>query len=102
MLSSRTLTRGSPRNPSVRLRVYLPARLFTSDSGRCRAAATRASWSAAFCGEMYGSSPDPDVVTASGGTLDSGTPLNLAYAALRALTFCSSVLLLVSRFDAPE
>jgi len=78
MFSRSTFTRGSPRKPIVLPWVWLATRLFTSDSGRCLATATRASWSAAFCGEMYGSSPEADVVTASGGTLDSLTWLNAA------------------------
>src|SRR5581483_8286365 len=76
MFSSSTLTPGSPRNPSARDLVYCATSPLTTLTGRCRAAATRAVWSAAFCGEMYGSSPDADVVTASGGTCDGDTWLN--------------------------
>ena len=47
--------------------VNLLTSAWTSDTGRCLAAATRSTWMAAFAGEMSGSSPDPDEVTASGG-----------------------------------
>ena len=59
MFSSRTLTRGSPRNPTVLPEVCFVTSERTVASGTFLADATRASWIAAYWGEMYGSSPDP-------------------------------------------
>ena len=70
--------------------------------GRCRAAATRATWMSAFCGEMSGSRPDADEVTASGGICATGTWSNAAICRCRALTVRSSAELSGPRFDAPE
>ena len=39
----------------------------TVESGRCRTAAMRLDWSCAYAGEMSGSIPEPEVVTASTG-----------------------------------
>src|SRR5215471_1542170 len=102
MFSVSTFTRGWPRKPSVLPWTWLSTSALTCAGGRFRAAATRLTCRYAFCGEMYGSRPDPDVVTASGGMLETGTPFSLAYAARRCLTFCSSVGLFVPRLDAPE
>src|SRR3954453_13750458 len=102
MFTSRTFTRGSPRNPSARPWTCALTIACTCEADRCRAAATRFTCRSAFCGEMYGSRPEPDVVTASGGTWPRETPLSLAYAALRSLTFFSRPGLLVPRLDAPE
>ena len=45
----------------------------------CLAAATRSTWMAALAGEMSGSRPEPDAVTASGSGLDPDiTPANAA------------------------
>src|SRR6266571_4595592 len=79
MFSSSTFTAGSPRKPSVRPWVYLATSALTSDTGRFRASATRLTWMAAFCGEMPGSRPESDAVTASGSGLDPGiSPQNAA------------------------
>src|SRR5579875_3720549 len=51
---------------------------------------------------MSGSSPEPEAVTASGGTLAGLTPLNFATSALRCCTSFSSVGLFGPRLDAPE
>ena len=53
--------------------MYLATSALTVETGRCLAAATRLTWMAAFCGEMPGSRPEPDAVTASGGICDTGT-----------------------------
>src|SRR5689334_14669096 len=50
MLRFRTFTRGSPRNPSTRSRVYLPTSACTVATGSCRAVATRFTCRSAFCG----------------------------------------------------
>src|SRR6185312_2978882 len=63
ILSSRTLTRGSPKTPSWR-----PSTWRSTSARTPRARATRITWSIAFAGEMCGSSPEPDVVTMSAGT----------------------------------
>src|SRR5579863_3643735 len=102
MLRVTTSTRGSPRKPRLRPWVYLLTSDWTSEAGRCRAAATRATWMSAYCGEMSGSRPEPDVVTASGGTSDTGTWLNAATCACRALMLVSRVELFGPRLDAPE
>ena len=66
-LSSRTLTPGSPRKPRLRPSVLSWISFCTVASGRCRTAATRCDCSVAFAGEMSGSIPEAEVVTASTG-----------------------------------
>ena len=63
--------------------MYLATSALTSDTGRCLAAATRSTWMAAFAGEMSGSSPDPDPVTASAGICETGTWSNAAICCCR-------------------
>src|ERR1700761_5677301 len=102
MLRVSTSTRGSPRKPAFRPWVNLVTRPLTAASLSPRALATRSTWIAAYCGEMSGSRPEPEAVTASGGTCDAFTPSNEAIAALR----CSMVLvrsgLSGPRLEAPE
>ena len=74
MLSSSTLTRGSPSVPNVRPSVCSATSRSTVASSRPLACATRATWSAAYAGEMCGSSPEPEAVTASGGMSLTATP----------------------------
>ena len=66
-LSSSTFTPGSPKKPNDRPSVFCSISFCTVASGRCRTAATRRDCSAAYAGEMSGSIPEPDVVTASTG-----------------------------------
>src|SRR5581483_20478 len=66
--SRSTFTRGSPSTNSVRPSVYWSTSCCTCGAGSPRAAATRATWSAAFAGVMCGSSPLAEAVTASTGT----------------------------------
>ena len=73
MFSSSTFTAGSPRKPSVRPCVYLATSSLTLETGRFLASATRLTWMAAFSGEMPGSRPEADAVTASGGICDTET-----------------------------
>src|SRR5579862_692739 len=102
MLRFSTSTLGSPRNPSVRPWVYLLTSACTVEAGRCRAAATRLTWMSAYCGEMSGSRPEPEAVTASGGTWAGETPSNVAIAARRCWTVWASVGLFGPRLVAPE
>ncbi len=67
-LSSSTLTFGSPRKPSWRPSVWSATSARTAATGSPRSRATRSTCSAAYAGEMYGSRPEPDAVTASAGT----------------------------------
>src|SRR5689334_9006304 len=102
MFSSSTFTVGSPRMPSVRPWVYFATSAFTVATGRCRAAATRLTWMAAFCGEMPGSRPEPEAVTASGGICDTGTWSNAAMACCRCLISLTRAGLFGPRLDAAE
>jgi len=65
-----------------------------------RAAATRSTWMAAFCGEMFGSRPDPDPVTASAGICEILTWSNAAICFCRVLIAWTSVGLFGPRLDA--
>ena len=66
-LSSRTFTRGSPRNPRSRPSTCSEQGLHCwTDTPR--AFATRAAWISALRGLMCGSNPDAEAVTASAGT----------------------------------
>ena len=68
-LSSSTLTRGSPRKPSERPSCVVVDERAAPGRGRVpRASATRGACSRAFAGEMCGSRPEPEAVTASTGT----------------------------------
>ena len=78
-----TLTDGSPRKPSVRPVMFCVTRLRTSAAGRFLAAATRSTCMYAFAGEMPGSRPEPDAVTASGGICETGTWSNAAICCCR-------------------
>ena len=51
----------------------------------CLAAATRSTWMAAFCGEMSGSRPEPEAVTASAGICEILTWSNAAICCCRCL-----------------
>ena len=82
--------------------MYLATSALTLETGRCRAAATRLTWMAAFCGEMPGSRPEPDAVTASGGICDTGTWSNAAMAFCRCLISWTRAGLLGPRLDAAE
>ena len=53
-------------------------------------AATRSTWMAAYAGEMPGSRPDADAVTASAGTSAGSTPSNAATSARRCATSVAS------------
>ena len=66
-LSSRTLTAGSPMNPSSGCVVCRATIARTASSVMPRAAATRATWYSAAAGLMSGSRPDAEVVTRSTG-----------------------------------
>ena len=67
-----TLTRGSPSTAERRaVGVLVDERLDRRSSGTPRSCATRAICDLAYAGEMCGSSPLPDAVTASTGTLAS-------------------------------
>src|SRR5215470_4497758 len=101
MLSSRTLTPGSPRKPSWRPNVYLATSALTAPALMCLAAATRFTWIAAFCAEMYGSRPDADAVTASGGIADTGTWSKAAICFCRCPMSLTSTGLSGPRLDAP-
>ena len=72
-LSARTFTRGSPMNPSVRSCVFSSTSSSTRSSSSPRDRATRGAWSLALAGEMSGSSPEPDAVTASTGMVASSS-----------------------------
>ena len=63
------------------LLVFRSTRSWTVSTPSPWAAATRATWSLAYAGEMSGSSPDPEAVTASAGTSASLTPSAAATAA---------------------
>src|SRR5262249_8830666 len=102
MFSSSTFTDGSPRMPSVRPWVYFDTSARTADTGRCRAAATRLTWMAAFCGEMPGSRPEADAVTASGGICDAGTWSNAAMAFCRCAISLTRSGLFGPRLEAAE
>src|ERR1019366_1720268 len=66
-LSCSTFTPGSPENPSPRPCVYRATSDITRASGSLRTAAMRWAWMSALAGEMSGSIPDADVLTASTG-----------------------------------
>ena len=68
----------------------------------CLAAATRSTWMAAFCGEMSGSSPDPDAVTASAGICEILTWSNAAICCCRVLMSWISTGLVGPRLEAAE
>ena len=68
----------------------------------CRAAATRSTWMAAFCGEISGSRPEPEAVTASAGIWEIRTWSNFAICCWRCLTSCICTGLSGPRFDAEE
>ena len=83
-LSSSTLTPGSPRKPSPRPSVFSSISRSTAPSDEAVGLRRRArAWSSAYAGEMCGSSPEPEAVTASAGTSDSSTPSRAATSALR-------------------
>ena len=67
MLSRSTLTRGSPITPRTRPSIAASTRARTLSSGTPRALATAATCASAFSGEICGSSPEAEVVTASAG-----------------------------------
>src|SRR5665811_2412971 len=75
-LSSRTLTRGSPRKPRSRPLTWSSTSCRTASGSRPRARATRSTCSRAYSGEMSGSRPEPEAVTASAGTADGSTPVS--------------------------
>src|SRR5450756_59122 len=102
MFSVSTSTRGSPRKPRLRPWVYLLTSDLTSGTCRCLAAATRVTWIAAYAGEMSGSRPDPEAVTASGEIAEIATWSNAAICSWRCLTVVSRVELFAPRLDAPE
>ena len=62
-----TFTRGSPKTPARRPLMWLCTSARTASSLRPRALATVGTCISAFVGEISGSSPDADVVTASAG-----------------------------------
>ncbi|KEF18005.1 hypothetical protein DF18_25355 [Streptomyces rimosus] len=74
MFSFRTLTLGSPMKPRTRPSVVSSTRRSTFARSRWFSLATRLTWSFAYAGEMSGSRPEPEEVTASAGTWDWGTP----------------------------
>src|SRR5664279_5391374 len=103
MLSSSTLTPGSPKKLHERPSVFCLTSFCTVASGRCRTAATRADCSAAYAGEMSGSIPDAEVVTASTGIwwiVRPGLygPSSLRIAAAAAFTFVARSELVGPRF----
>src|SRR5262249_6098937 len=67
-LSSRTFTPGSPSTPSDRPSVWSSISFWTCARGRWRTAAMRCAWIAALAGEICGSMPEAELVTASTGT----------------------------------
>ncbi len=97
-----TSTRGSPRNPSVRPWVYCLTSAMIAAGLTCLAAAMRSTWMSAFCGEMSGSRPEPEVVTASGGIWEIFTWSNLAICCCSCLMFLIRTGLFGPRFDAVE
>ena len=56
----------------------------------------------AYSGEMSGSRPEPDEVTASAGTFDSGTPYVSETHCLRSFTALTRSVLVAPRLEAPE
>ena len=82
--------------------VFWLTSFWTSDTGRCLVAATRSTWMAALAGEMSGSSPDPDEVTASGGICEILTWSNAAIWAWSCLTSVTRVGLFGPRLAAAE
>jgi hypothetical protein len=59
-------------------------------------------WMAAFCGEMPGSSPDPEAVTASGGICETLTWSNASICFCRCLMSWIRTGLVGPRLDAAE
>ena len=68
----------------------------------CRAAATRFTWMAASAGEMPGSRPEPEAVTASAGICEIVTWSNAAICCCRCLMNWTRAGLVGPRFDAEE
>jgi hypothetical protein len=97
-----TLTVGSPRKPSTRPSVAPATRARTLSSGSPVTRATRATCSAAYSGEMCGSSPDADAVTASGGTSAGSTPSRAAISSRRLVTASSSLASKPPLFEPPD
>ena len=85
-LSSSRSTRGSPRNPRVRLLVCCSTRLRTRVALSPRSRATRATCWAAYSGLIWGSSPEPLASRASGATRSGCVPSAFTAAARRSLT----------------
>src|SRR6202011_4297753 len=99
-LSARTLTRGSPSNPARRPAVFSLTNWRTRSSGILRAFATRGTWNKAASGEISGSSPLPEVVTRSIGTVAFGfSAFNLSTSSL---TRSFRALLVGPRLEPPE
>ena len=73
-LSLVVFTPGSPSRPRKRPSVFSRTSCWTRSSGIPRTRATRRAWIAALASEMCGSTPEPDVVTASAG---GSAPLSL-------------------------
>src|SRR6266536_607913 len=101
--SASTLTRGSPKMPSVRPWVCWSTSRATAAGSSPRALATRLTWKSAAAGEMSGSSPDPEAVTSSDGTCAAVVPgLDLSSASSRSLTSWSSLAEVGPRLEAPD
>src|SRR5262249_25662017 len=86
--SSSTLTPGSPKKPRLRPSVFRSISLWTVASGRWRTAATRRDWRRAYAGEMSGSIPEPDVVTASTGMPRTVSPRSYGRSSSRTARAC--------------
>ena len=73
-LSLTTFTDFGPPRPSNGRLVASSTSPITRDSGRLRFFATRLAWIRAFAYEICGSTPEAEVVTASGGTCAAVSP----------------------------
>src|SRR5262245_20989176 len=98
--NAKTLTRGSPRRPARRPRVFSATSRRTRSSGRLRALAIRGTWNKAASGEMSGSRPLAEVVTRSTGTGVFG--FSAFSFSTSSLTRSASALLVGPRLEPPE
>src|SRR5271157_5771821 len=101
-LSSSTLTRGSPRKPSVRPSACALTSRRTDTSANARALATRGTWKSAAATLMSGSTPLAEAVTRSTGTSPRGEEWSWRSAATRSRTESSNAGLVGPSFEPVE